>query len=81
MRKKYFFCILKVTGDFGTDSEAHPDPYQNITDLEHWSKCLMATHKLLSSSFIFFRPRAMPWKNYTGALQEAFSHTGRGEEG
>jgi hypothetical protein len=35
--KKYkiidFFCILRVTEDFGKDLDPHPDPpYQNVTD-------------------------------------------------
>jgi hypothetical protein len=29
-----FFCNLKVTENFGMDP--HPDPYQNVIDLEHW---------------------------------------------
>ncbi len=44
MKKKNFFCILKVTEDFGpdpdplvrgTDPDPQPDLYQNVTDPEH----------------------------------------------
>jgi hypothetical protein len=52
--KNIFVCILKVTEDFGTDPNPHPDPlvkryesedphpdlYQNVTDLEHWQKLI-----------------------------------------
>ncbi len=36
-KKKYLFCILTVTEDFGTDPHLHPDLYQmkNVTDPEH----------------------------------------------
>jgi hypothetical protein len=47
--KNRFFCILKVTDNFGTDPHPHPDPlvegtdpririprYQNVMDPEHW---------------------------------------------
>jgi hypothetical protein len=70
MRKKIFFCRLKVPEDFCTDSDPHQNPYQNVTDPEHWLICLNATTKLLSTSFIFFRPWAIPWKKcrYTGSL-------------
>ncbi len=43
--KNRFFCILKVTSDFGTSASVSqrygsedPEPYQNVTDLEHWVK-------------------------------------------
>ncbi len=35
--KNRFFCILKATENFVTDPHPHPDPYQNVTDPEHWS--------------------------------------------
>jgi hypothetical protein len=37
--KKFIFCILNVFEDLGTDPEdgsEDPDPYQNVTDPEHW---------------------------------------------
>jgi hypothetical protein len=60
MRIFFFFCMLKVTEDFGADSDPHQNPYRNVTDPEHWLKCLNATTKLLFPSFIFFRHWAMP---------------------
>ncbi len=48
--KNWFFCVLKVTEDFGTDPDPlvrgkdtriipdpRPEPYQNVTDPEHWT--------------------------------------------
>ncbi len=32
MKKKRLFCILKVTEDFGTDPDPHPDPLIRGTD-------------------------------------------------
>ncbi len=32
MKKKRLFCILKVTEDFGTDPDPHPDPLVRGTD-------------------------------------------------
>jgi hypothetical protein len=34
MERTNFFCILKVTENIGTNP--YPDPYQNVTDPEHW---------------------------------------------
>ncbi len=40
-RKKYIFCILKVTENFGTD--LHPDPLVRATDprIRTWTKMSM----------------------------------------
>jgi hypothetical protein len=49
----FFFCILKVTQDFGTDADPdpsvkgidteHPDLYQNVTDPDHWPKTVIVS--------------------------------------
>ncbi len=64
--RKIFFAMLKVTEDFGTDSDPHQNPCQNVKDPEHWLKCLNATNKLLSPSFIFFSGKGPV--RYTGSL-------------
>jgi hypothetical protein len=74
--------MLKVIEDFGTESDTHQDPYQNVTNPEHWLKCFKAMYKLLPSSFIFSGLGLCPGKSVPVlySLQEAFSHTRRGEE-
>ncbi len=36
MKKIIYFCILKVTEDFGADPHPDPDPYQYVTVSEYW---------------------------------------------
>jgi hypothetical protein len=62
--KKFIFCMLKVTEDFGADPDPHPDPlvrgtdpdpYQNVTDPENCLRKKGGKNLWLPRNVLLFR--------------------------